>query len=166
MVCVWAYLKTKFDPVYMLVSDRLRDLMKKHGNPDHQFLGYFEDLPRHLQPPWYHIDSIRDLEDLPNRTRVSCTWTILSLAPPSCKAFGSKRYGTGQCIFVRRNLHWERKWHWCERRPNATPIYPADRHAAKDFDQFWSTVPPLERPNRAWKNVFLVAHTPEKTLKT
>lgn len=39
-------------------------------------------------------------------------------------------------------------------------IYPADRHAVKDFDQFWTTLPPLERPNLAWKNVYLWAHNP------
>lgn len=70
MGCVWTYLKTKFCPAYNVVSDSVRDLIEKHGNADRRFHDHLEhlELPWDQIPPWFNINSLRDLEDLPHRS--------------------------------------------------------------------------------------------------
>lgn len=167
MGCVWAYLKTKFDPMYKVVSDSVHDLIEKHGNADPRFHDYLEDLelPHDQKPPCYRINSLRDLEDLPNRTDAlaalgpSFLYRLLHANPllqrdmvlANASSYGETFIGrTGLPVSEHEML---------------PLIYPADRHAVKDFDHFWSTLAPLERPNRAWKNVSLMAHTPEENFE-
>lgn len=163
MGCVWAYLKTKFSPVYEVVSDSVRDLLEKHGNAAPGFLDHLEDLelPPEEIPPCYCINSIRDLEDLPRRTGAlaalgpSFLYHLLHAKPlvqrdmvlANATSYGETFIGgTGMAVLEDQML---------------PLIYPADRHAVPNFDHFWSTLPPLERPNLAWRNVYLWAHTPE-----
>lgn len=44
-------------------------------------------------------------------------------------------------------------------------LYPADRHAIWDFEQFWSTLPSTERPNIAWQKSRLYPLRPGETLE-
>lgn len=141
----------------------MRDFIEKHGNADPRFHDYLEDLelPSKEIPPCYNINSLRGLEDLQDRTDAivalgpSFLYRLLHAKPllqrdmvlANASSYGEIFIGrTGLTVFEEDMLPW---------------IYPADRHAVKDFDQFWSTLSPLERPNLAWKNVYLWAHTPE-----
>lgn len=44
-------------------------------------------------------------------------------------------------------------------------IYPADRHAVRDFVQLWSTLPLIERPNLGWKKVHLTLYNSGDTFE-
>lgn len=160
MGCALAYLKMKFLPVYNVVSEGLRDLVEKHGNPDPRFHDYFEDLPQYLQPPWWHIESVRQLEDLPDRTDA-----LVALGPSFLYRLLHAEPLVQREMVMANASDWGRPFTGYEfpiSEIKMLPfLYPADRHAVKDFDQFWSTLPPVERPNLAWKKVFLFAHTPE-----
>lgn len=162
MGCVWTYLQTKFGPVYKVVADGLRDLVEKHGNASPELREYFEhlDLP-YDQRPWWggEIESVFQLDDLPDCSNSlaafgpSFVYRLLHAEPllqremVLCNASFWRETFIGCAMFVGED----------EMLPL---IYPADRHAVKDFDQFWTTLPPLERPNLAWKNVYLWAHNP------
>jgi hypothetical protein len=42
---------------------------------------------------------------------------------------------------------------------------PADRHQVRNFEQFWSTLPPIDQPNLGWRELGLIPHTPEQELE-
>ncbi|KAJ5724584.1 hypothetical protein N7493_006312 [Penicillium malachiteum] len=42
---------------------------------------------------------------------------------------------------------------------------PADRHAIRNYAQLWATLPPIERPNLAWRMSKIIQHDPEYSLE-
>ncbi|KAJ5084662.1 hypothetical protein NUU61_009241 [Penicillium alfredii] len=148
MGCVWAYLNTKCDlPLYKEISDGLHDLVKNHGCEDPLYHDYFKYLPEGLRPPIRNIESIRDLDSL-----ATFTGSVVAIGPdflhrllhatPLLRRnkvlanadFTNAFIGNRSRMFVSED----------EMLP---VIYPADRHAIRDFEQFWSTLPVIEQPH-------------------
>jgi hypothetical protein len=53
-------------------------------------------------------------------------------------------------------LSWDKKFPFIE---------PADRHDTPNFEQFWSTLSPLEQPTVGWKRAWVLPHNKEDILE-
>jgi len=166
MGCVWTYLKTKYDPIYKEISDGLHDLVKKHGCEDYRYRSYFAHLPQDVRPPLRNIESIRGLEDLPD-----CTGSLAAIGPEFLYRLLHRTpllrrdMVLSNADFMVDTFIGNRSRMFVGEDEMLPLRYPADRHAVRDFEQFWSTLPSTERPNLGWKRVHLVPYTPEQTLE-
>jgi hypothetical protein len=171
MGSVWAYFNTKYDVIYKEVYNGLLDLLRNHpcyvnGDPG-QPSDWFEYLPRHVQAPyWGLIENPRHLEDMLNNT--SClaalgpnfAYRILHAEPEIRRNMVLENWQPMEETFIG---HPSRMY---VREEETVPyLYPADRHAIWDFEQFWSTLASTERPNIAWQKSRLYPLRPGETLE-
>lgn len=135
--------------------------MNIHGRKDDDYRDFFMHFPKELQPPYWIIESVRGLETLPDCTgslaaiRPEFLYRLLHTTPllrrnmilANADYMVDTFIGKGSRMFVNED--------------EVLPlIYPADRHAVRDFEQLWSTLPPFEQPNLGWKKVHLWAYVP------
>lgn len=157
MGCVWSYILSKYDPVVETISQGLRDAMK--GNEDKFFWDF---LPDDECPAPAVIDRLDDLESLPYHIE-----SFASLGPDFLyRALHAKPIPQWKMVIA--NTHTSHEPFigfgipsWEDRVQFTTP---ADRHDVRSFEQFWSTLPPLEQPTLGWKKLGLAPHTPEDRL--
>ncbi|KAJ5390248.1 uncharacterized protein N7496_001316 [Penicillium cataractarum] len=158
MGCVGSYLQTKYDPVFEKVSTGLRDAMK---NDQGRF--FWDVLSDDECPPPAVIDRVEDLPQIPTYA------AALTFMGPDFlyRALHSTPIPQRNLVIGNLNRSFFPVFDgnfpiWYERIPFTDP---ADRHYVRHFEQFWSTLPPLEQPNLSWRKLGLVPHTPEQTLE-
>ncbi|KAJ5050218.1 hypothetical protein NUH16_008758 [Penicillium rubens] len=163
MGCVWTYFKTLFEPIYKEMTAGLHDLVEKHKSKDDPLYEFFEFLPEEVMPPWGNLQSLHDLEDLPYRSK--------SLATMGPDFVYRLLHGTP---VIRRDMVMLNALLselgnfppvWLEEEQKLPFLYPADRHAVRDYEQFWSTLPSIEQPNLGWKKLYLLS-TPHSLVET
>jgi hypothetical protein len=165
MGCVWTYFKTLFEPIYKEMSASLRDLVEKHMSKDDPLYEFFEFLPEEVMPPWDNLQSLHDLEDLRYRSK--------SLATMGPDFVYRLLHGTPlirrDMVMLNASLAELSNFPpvWLEEEQKLPFLYPADRHAVRDYEQFWSTLPSIEQPNLGWKELYLLptSQTPVETLE-
>jgi hypothetical protein len=157
MGCVWSYLLTKYDPVIKNISNDLRDAMK---NAKSQF--FWNELGDEC-PPSAVIDTVHDLKTLPDYTE-----NLTSLGPDFLyRVLHAAKIPQRNMVIGNLNTsHWAFIGLGIGSWDNRIPFTePADRHQVRNFEQFWSTLPPIDQPNLGWRELGLIPHTPEQELE-
>jgi hypothetical protein len=158
MGCVWSYLMSKYNPVFEKISDGLREAMK---NEPSRF--FWDVLPDDECPPPAIIDTVADLRLLPTYTEV-----LASLGPDFLyRVLHTTSIPQRNMVIANLNTAYLSPldgWFptWEDRMPLTDP---ADRHCVRNFEQFWSTLPPIDQPNLGWRKLGLVPHSPEQELE-
>lgn len=167
MGCVWSYTRLKYIPVIKNISDDLTQLVESQlGCSSAHALDQINLIPLHKilskdQLPYSGF--VHTLEQLENiEVIVSC---LSSIGPDFLyRVLHSK--GVDQRNLVLNNAH--SRYTWIGDRigiraeEDALPmIYPADRHAVPNFENFWSTLPPIERPSIGWRIDSMIPSRPD-----
>ncbi|CAG8893184.1 unnamed protein product [Penicillium egyptiacum] len=165
MACVWTYFTAMFDPIYKEMTAGLHDLMEEHMNKDDCHYQFFEFLPDEVMPFWGNLETLQSLENLPDRSR-----SLATMGPESVYRL---LHGTP---LIRRDMVMLNALEdelsnfppvWMSEEERLPFLYPADRYAVRDYEQFWSTLPSSEQPNLGWKKLYLLpmSDIPVETLE-
>ncbi|KAJ6020874.1 hypothetical protein N7540_006378 [Penicillium herquei] len=160
MCCVLNYFTAKIKPIFDVIANDLRQLIK--STPCRYF---WEILPEEERVYAANVETERDLDNFPYQYR-----DMASLGP----------------VFLYRVLHMDRltqrnaicdntRGWWAEpfigsevqsARSEFFPlIAPADLLESPNFEEYWSTLTPLKQPNMGWKKAWLKPHTETDTLE-
>ncbi|KAJ5249680.1 hypothetical protein N7489_000090 [Penicillium chrysogenum] len=150
--CVWKYFTTKFDPIYKEMTASLRDLVEKHISKDDY--PCFELLPEDVRPPAGGLETFHSLQNLPYQSE-----SLASMGPDFVYRLlhGTPLMQRDMVILNSRDGALGCFPLWGLMEEDKLPfLYPADRHAVRDYEQFWSTLPSVEQPNLGWKKLYLL----------
>jgi hypothetical protein len=157
MGCVWSYLMTKYDPVIKKISTDLRDAMKDAPGQ------FFWDVLGDECPPPAVIDTVEDLKNIPGYTKNLTSfgpdflYRVLHATKIPQRNMVIGNLTTGNRPFIGIGLViWDDRYPFTE---------PADRHDVRNFEQFWSTLSPIDQPNMGWRELGLIPHTSEQQLE-
>lgn len=162
MGCVFSYLVPKYESICKQISEDLRKLVSDTGC----FL-FEEILPEDQRPPIaYELETVSSLDHFGNHFR-----DLTSIGPGFLyRVLHAERLLQRNMVMANVRLYapeanfigTDIDVSWDDRFPL---IYPADRHEAPGFEQRWSTLPPIERPNLGWKRELLLPYTAEQELE-
>ncbi|KAJ6151554.1 hypothetical protein N7470_007151, partial [Penicillium chermesinum] len=152
MGCAWSYLQSKYTQVVTTIADDLTQLVRSElATSDSQLNDRIDLVPLHKilskdQLPYSGF--VQTLEHLENSQAIVSGLT--SIGPDLLyRVLHSKGVDQRNLVGIRPE-------------EDALPmIYPADRHAIPNFEHFWSTLPPIERPNAGWRLDSVMPARPE-----
>ncbi|KAJ5634713.1 hypothetical protein N7528_002555 [Penicillium herquei] len=155
MGSVWGYLLSKYVPISEEVGESLRIFAKEH-RPEGQDYTIFVFLSKDVALPLGRLgfEDEGDIDNFPSKldSLVSIgpefLYRVIHATPLERRNLVVRNATLGGHGFddtwigsTIESGH-DDKLPWTE---------PADRHAIQDFEQFWSTLPSIERPNLAWR---------------
>lgn len=158
MGCVYSYLIAKCETIAKEISDDLRKLMSNTG------CRFFWQI----QPEDQRVPFGCEMEILSNLDHFSQHFdTYIAVSPGFLyRVLHADRLRRRNMIIVNTKVGESDTFigpglwvSWDERFPF---IDPADRYETRNFEQLWSTLPPIEQPTLGWKRAWLVPHTPEQ----
>ncbi|OQE20172.1 hypothetical protein PENFLA_c017G06546 [Penicillium flavigenum] len=163
MGCVWIYFTTKFDPIYKEMTASLRDLVEKHISKDDY--PCFELLPKDVRPPAGGLETFHSLQNLPDQSK-----SLASMGPEFVYRLLHETPLMQRdmvILYAMDDIMSSFPLFWLQEEDKLPFLYPADRHAVRDYEQFWSTLPSVEQPNLGWKKLYLFPEPdiPEETLE-
>ncbi|KAJ5728802.1 uncharacterized protein N7483_003310 [Penicillium malachiteum] len=165
MGSIWGYLISKYVPISEEVGKSMRNFAKEHRSQWQDFT-IFVSLPRDVaSPPLGRLgfEDERDIDDFPSKLDSLVAigpeflYRVIHATPLQRRnlvvgnATGGGHGLNDTFIGPNMDVGHDDKLPW---------TVPADRHAIRDFEQFWSTLPPIERPNLAWKRSKIIQHDP------
>ncbi|KAJ5970172.1 uncharacterized protein N7479_000090 [Penicillium vulpinum] len=166
MACVWVYFTTMFDPIYEDITTGLYDLVEKYRSKDPQDAWqrpYFIFLPEEARLPMGGLESLQSLENLPDQSK-----SLASMGPEFVyRLLHSTPLIQRDMVILntKDDIFSSFSGSWLLEEDKLPFLYPADRHALQNYEQFWSTLPYIEQPNLGWKKMHLVPDTPEQTFE-
>lgn len=158
MGCVWKYLMGKYEPITREISDDLRQLA---GDTPH--VSFSQILPEDERPEGGAIDCVNDLGIFPDYLDAFTSigpdflYRALHTSRRRRRKMVTKNMDSSTISFI----GWSLGISWDERLPF---LDPAARHEIQNFEQFWSTLPPIEQPNLGWRKAWLLPHSSEDSL--
>ncbi|QKX57663.1 uncharacterized protein TRUGW13939_04781 [Talaromyces rugulosus] len=157
---VFSYLMTKMKPISEEIADDLRQLSK--STP----CNYFWDiLPIEKRLPFCEIEMESDLVHFHHHFRELAglgpgfLYRILHMDPLSRRNIlctNTRVLSEGPFIGLTIGLSWDHMFPFTD---------PADRYDCPNFEQLWSTLPPIEQPTVGWKKSWVLPHNEEDTLE-
>jgi hypothetical protein len=157
--CVWSYLMTKYDPIFKKISHDLSEAMK--DNAKSRF--FWDVLSDEECPPAGVVETVDHLRLLPRFTK-----TLTSLGPDFLyRVLHATPVPQRNMVIANLNSAYSPLLgEWTPNFYARIPfIDPADRHEVRHFEQFWSTLPPIDQPNIGWRKLGLIPHSPEQVLE-
>ncbi|CRG91791.1 Isoleucine--tRNA ligase [Talaromyces islandicus] len=160
MGSVFSYLVTKIKAISNEIADDLRQLSK--STPCEFF---WDILPIEQRPPPCDIEVESDLVHFNQHVKglaglgPKFLYRILhmdQLSRRNIVCYNTRGFWPGPFIGLGTELPWDYKFPFTD---------PADRHDCQNFEQFWSTLSPIEQPTIGWKKKWLLPHNEEDNLE-
>ncbi|KAI9932370.1 hypothetical protein ASPWEDRAFT_27365 [Aspergillus wentii DTO 134E9] len=158
---VFNYLMAKIETIYKEIAHDLRQLSK--STPCEFF---WDILPKEQRPPSVsEIESERDLVHFPQHFDglaglgpefVYRTLRKDRLSRRNILCLNIRGFWAGPFVGLKIGISWDEKFPFTD---------PADQHEMPNFEQFWSTLSPLERPTLGWKKAWLLPHNEHDMLE-
>ncbi|KAJ6013814.1 hypothetical protein N7540_008405 [Penicillium herquei] len=164
MGSIWGYLLSKYVPISEEVGESMRNFAKEH-RPEGQEYTIFVFFSSDVAPPLGRLgfEDENDIDHFPSKLDSLVAigpeflYRVIHATPLERRDFvvgnATREVHGMNDTFIGPNIEvWhDEKLPWTE---------PADRHAIRDFKQVWSTLPPIERPNLAWRKSKIIKHDP------
>ncbi|KAH8431547.1 uncharacterized protein LDX57_009209 [Aspergillus melleus] len=160
MGSVFMYLVSKYEGISKEITDDLRQLSK---NTSSRF--FWDILPKEQRPPPCEIESERDLFHFNQHYEglaglgPEFLYRILHmdwLTRRNLVCVNTRSFWPGPFIGYGTEILQDIQFQF---------IGPADRYECPNFEQFWSTLSPLEQPTVGWKKAWLRPHNQEDILE-
>jgi hypothetical protein len=157
---VLRYLITKIKTIYEEIAGDLRQLSK--STPCDFF---WDILPIEQRPPPCEIEIESDLVHFHQHFQglaglgPEFLYRILHmdrLSRRNMVCLNTRSFWPGPFIGLTIGLPWDDKFPFTD---------PADRYDCPNFEQLWSTLPPIEQPTIGWKKSWVLPHNEEETLE-
>ncbi|KAJ5366762.1 hypothetical protein N7541_000703 [Penicillium brevicompactum] len=170
--CIWSYLRPKFQPFYGDIIESMREIVEKYPSSEpgapYEFCFVRQDV---LPPMNFHVEA---LDTLPGVFRSEeQTGSMVEIGPDflyrvihadflSRRAMILTNVGSKLTTFIgidvlpMFDIHQE---------AIVPLISPADKYSVVNYEELWSSLPPTETPNKAWRKDHITPEFPGQTFE-
>lgn len=171
--CIWSYLLTKFPPLYDGIAESMREIADNSPTLQPRLKKrYFEFIPSDVQPPMScRVSSADQLVSM--FSRGECSNSLAELGPDFIyrlihAPFLPRRdmiltnIESRLLTFIDLDVLYAFTIH---QEAIVPLISPADKYSVVNYKELWSSLPPNETPNKAWRKDHIAPEFPGQTFE-